>query len=211
MNETRDIIDVERLTGVAFSRKPDRSFSMASQESLADLLARCALHDRRAFEALYQQASPTLYGLLVRLVRDRELAADLLQEGFVRVWQRAGDYRPALGQPLTWMGTIVRHLAIDRLRRVDHRRRGELDDAGWEQLTDAGPGPEERLHTAHENAAIARCLETLDPEPRQAVLLAYYEGLTHDVIARRMERPLGTVKAWVRRSLQRLKTCLGES
>ncbi|TVR64746.1 MAG: sigma-70 family RNA polymerase sigma factor [Candidatus Competibacteraceae bacterium] len=184
---------------------------MAPQESLADLLARCALHDRRAFEALYQQASPTLYGLLVRLVRDRELAADLLQEGFVRVWQRAGDYRPALGQPLTWMGTIVRHLAIDRLRRVDHRQRGELDDAGWEQLAEAGPGPEEQLHTEHENVAIARCLETLDPEPRQAVLLAYYEGLTHDVIARRMERPLGTVKAWVRRSLQRLKTCLGES
>jgi RNA polymerase sigma-70 factor, ECF subfamily len=211
MNETWDIIDAERLTGVAFPLKPDRSFSMAPQESLADLMARCALHDRRAFEALYQQASPTLYGLLVRLVRDRELAADLLQEGFVRVWQRAGDYRPALGQPLTWMGTIVRHLAIDRLRRVDHRQRGELDDAGWEQLAEAGPGPEEQLHTDHENVAITRCLETLDPEPRQAVLLAYYEGLTHDVIARRMERPLGTVKAWVRRSLQRLKTCLGES
>jgi RNA polymerase sigma-70 factor, ECF subfamily len=191
-------------------KNPNQPFVMTTQESLADLLARCALSDRRAFETLYRQASPTLYGLLVRLVRDRELAADLLQEGFVRIWQRAGDYRPILGQPLTWMGTIVRHLAIDRLRRVDYRRRGELDDAGWEQLADAGPGPEDRLQTEHREATVARCLETLDPEPRQAVLLAYYEGLTQDVIAQRMNRPLGTVKAWVRRSLQRLKTCLGE-
>ena len=183
---------------------------MVSQESLANLLARCALHDRRAFEILYRQASPTLHGLLVRLVRDRELAADLLQEGFVRIWQRAGDYRPTLGQPLTWMGTIVRHLAIDRLRRAEHRQRGELDELAWEQLADTEPGPEAQLHAAHGDAAIARCLELLDPEPRRAVLLAYYEGLTHDAIARRMDRPLGTVKAWVRRSLQRLKTCLGE-
>lgn len=181
---------------------------MASSDSLIDLLARCALHDRRAFETLYQQASPTLYGLLLKLTRDRELAADLLQEGFVRIWQHADDYRPHLGQPLTWMGTIVRRLAIDRLRRSDHRRRGELDDDGWAQLADDGPGPEEQLHAARSDAAIARCLDTLDPEPRRAVLLAYFEGLTHDAIAQCLDRPLGTVKAWVRRSLLRLKTCL---
>lgn len=181
---------------------------MASRDSLTDLLARCALHDRHAFESLYQQASPTLYGLLIKLTRDRELAADLLQEGFVRVWQRAGDYRPDLGQPLTWMGTIVRRLAIDRLRRSDHRRQGELDDDGWAQLADAGPGPEERFHVEQGDTLIARCLEMLDPEPRRAVFLAYYEGLTHDAIAEGLGRPLGTVKAWVRRSLQRLKTCL---
>jgi RNA polymerase sigma factor (sigma-70 family) len=118
---------------------------MISHDSLADLLARCALHDRRAFEALYQQASPMLYGLLLKLTHDRELAADLLQEGFVRIWQRASDYRPTLGQPLTWMGTIVRRLAIDRSRRGDHRRRGELHEDGWAQLADDGPGPEKRL------------------------------------------------------------------
>jgi RNA polymerase sigma-70 factor (ECF subfamily) len=181
---------------------------MISHDSLADLLARCALRDQQAFEALYQQASPILYGLLLKLTHDRELAADLLQESFVRIWQRSGDYRTSLGQPLTWMGTIVRRLAIDRLRRSDHRRRGELDDEGWVQLADAGPGPEERLHTEQGDAAIARCLETLDPEPRRAVLLAYFEGLTHDMIAQNLDRPLGTVKAWVRRSLHRLKTCL---
>ncbi|KAB2936104.1 MAG: sigma-70 family RNA polymerase sigma factor [Candidatus Contendobacter sp.] len=184
---------------------------MASRDSLADLLARCALHDRRAFEMLYQQAAPTLYGLLLKLTRDRELAADLLQEGFARVWQRAGDYRPQLGQPLAWLGSIVRHLAIDRLRRGEQRQRTELDDSGWALVADDGPGPEDRLHAEHGDAALARCLEMLDPEPRRAVFLAYYEGLTHDLIARRLDRPLGTVKAWVRRSLQRLKTCLGET
>lgn len=181
---------------------------MAIHDSLADLLARCALHDRCAFESLYRHASPILYGLLLKLVRDRELAADLLQEGFVRIWQRAGDYRPALGQPLTWMGIIVRRLALDRLRHSDYRRREELDDDGWAQLADDGPGPEARLHAEQGDTMIARCLKTLEPEPRRAVFLAYYEGMTHDAIAERLSRPLGTVKAWVRRSLQRLKTCL---
>ena len=106
------------------------------------------------------------------------------------------------------MGAIVRHLAIDRLRRGDHRRRTELDEVGWAQLADDGPGPEERLHTQQGDTMIARCLEILDPEPRRAVFLAYYEGLTHEAIAARLDRPLGTVKAWVRRSLHRLKTCL---
>ncbi len=196
-----------RATG---SLQPVRAPVMTSRDSLADLLARCALSDRRAFEALYQQAAPVLHGLLLKLTRDRELAADILQEGFVRIWQRAADYRPPLGQPLTWMGTIVRRLAIDRLRRGDYRHRTELDDDGWALVAADGPGPEEQVHAEHGDAALARCLETLEPEPRRAVVLAYYEGLTHDLIAQRLERPLGTVKAWVRRSLQRLKTCLGE-
>ncbi|MBL8260694.1 MAG: sigma-70 family RNA polymerase sigma factor [Candidatus Competibacteraceae bacterium] len=184
---------------------------MANQDPLVDLLARCALRDRRAFETLYRQTSPTLYGLLLKLTRDREQAADLLQEGFVRVWQRAGDYRPRLGQPITWMGSIVRHLAIDRLRRGEHRRRGELDDEAWARLADTGLGPDERLEVERSDSALARCLEGLEPEPRRAVLLAYFEGLTHEALARALNRPLGTVKAWVRRSLQRLKTCLGEA
>lgn len=182
---------------------------MVSRDSLADLLARCALRDRRAFETLYRQTSPTLYGFLLKLVRDRELAADLLQEGFVRIWQRAGDYRAQSGQPLTWMSSIVRHLAIDRLRRGEHRRRAELGDDDWAAVADDGPSPEDRLHVEQHDAALARCLDILDAEPRRAVLLAYFEGLTHDAIAEHLDRPLGTVKAWVRRSLMRLKTCLG--
>lgn len=184
---------------------------MASRDLLADLLARCTLRDRRAFETLYQQTAPTLYGLLLKLTRDRELAADLLQEGFVRIWQRAGDYRPEFGQPITWMGSIVRHLSIDRLRRVEHRRRIELGDDDWALVADSEPTPEERLNAEQGDTALARCLETLDLEPRRAVLLAYFEGLTHEAIAQSLGRPLGTVKAWVRRSLQRLKTCLGEA
>ena len=184
---------------------------MSTPDSLADLLARCALHDHRAFEALYQQASPLLYGLLLKLTRDRELSADLLQEGFVRIWQRAGDYRPALGQPLTWMGSIVRHLTIDRLRRGEHRHRAELADKDWAQIAGSGLSPEEQWQLEQGDSALARCLAGLEAEPRQAVLLAYFEGLTHDAIARSLDRPLGTVKAWVRRSLQRLKICLGEA
>ncbi len=188
-----------------------RASLMASNDSQADLLARCALLDRRAFEELYQHASPTLYSALLRVTRNRELAADLLQEGFVKIWQHAGDYRPKHGQPLTWMGTIVRRLAIDRLRSSEYRRRVDISNEAWETLPDDTLPPEEQLHAEQGNTALTHCLNTLDPEPRCAVLLAYYEGLTHDAIARQLQRPLGTVKAWVRRSLQRLKTCLGES
>ena len=188
-----------------------RTRFMAIDNSLANLLARAALRDQKAFAALYQQASPILYGLLLKLTRERELAADLLQEGFVRIWQRASDYRPQLGQPMTWMGSIVRHLAIDRLRRGEHRHRAELDDNGWARMADPGLSPDEELNIQQGDSALASCLERLEPEPRRAVLLAYFEGLTHEAIAQSLNRPLGTVKAWVRRSLQRLKTCLGEA
>lgn len=193
------------------ARPTTRAPSMATHDPLADLLARCALRDRRAFETLYRQASPTLYGLLLRLTRDRELAADLLQEGFARIWQRAGDYRPQFGRPITWMGSIIRHLSIDRLRRGEHRRRVDLGEDDWATVADEGPGPEERLCAEQGDTALARCLEILDPEPRRAVLLAFFDGLTHDAIASSLDRPLGTVKAWVRRGLLRLKTCLGEA
>lgn len=191
-------------------KPPGSPVSMASEDLLPDLIARCALRDRAAFAQLYHKTAPTLYGLLLRLVRDRDLAADLLQEGFVRIWQRAGDYRPQLGQPFTWMGSIVRHLAIDHLRRGEQRHHTELDDVGWALVADAGPTPEQQLHTEQGDVTLLECLESLDPEPRQAIFLAYYDGLTHDLIAKRLDRPLGTIKAWVRRSLQRLKNCLGE-
>lgn len=192
-------------------RQSAQTHAMVFSDSLIDLLARCALRDRHAFETLYRQASPTLHGLLLRMTRDRELAADLLQEGFVRIWQRAGDYRPQLGQPITWMGSIIRHLAIDRLRGSEHRRRVDLGEGDWAAVADEKPSPEERLHAEQGDAALARCLETLDAEPRRAMLLAYFDGLTHDAIARCLDRPLGTVKAWIRRGLQRLRTCLEEA
>ncbi len=184
---------------------------MVTDNPLVPLLARCALRDRQAFESLYQQTAPSLYGLLLRLTRDRELAADLLQEGFTRIWQRAGDYRPHLGQPLTWMGSIARHLAIDRLRQGKQRRHSDLSEDDWAGIAASDPTPEEQLRVAQSDAALARCLDTLEPDPRHALLLAYFKGLTHEAIAETLNRPLGTVKAWVRRSLQRLKTCLGEA
>lgn len=223
LTATRTLLRLQSLTwplllSVADSpynaRPPDQaalSVPMASQDCLPDLIARSALRDREAFALLYRQAAPTLYGLLLKLVRDRDLAADLLQEGFVRIWQRAGDYRPQLGQPFTWMGSIIRHLAIDHLRRGHQHCYVHWDDTDWALVADAGSTPEQSLRTGQEDAALARCLETLEPEPRRAVLLAYYEGLTHDLIAKRLGRPLGTIKAWVRRSLQRLKNCLGET
>lgn len=127
-----------------------------------------------------------------------------MQESFVAIWQRAGDYDPAKGSAIGWLTTIVRHCAIDQLRRRASRPEGHA-------------APEEALlalasadgaDRGAELRALQHCLGELDEAPRQAVLLAYCYGLTRDEVAARLAVPVGTVKSWLRRSLERLKRCL---
>ncbi|MDX1607238.1 MAG: sigma-70 family RNA polymerase sigma factor [Candidatus Competibacterales bacterium] len=174
-----------------------------------DLLARCALGDRRSFEQLYKSTSAHLYGLVLRIVRQQETANEVLQEAYVKIWHRAGDFNPAKAGALTWMGTIARNQAIDTLRRGGQQPAtiaDPVDELHW--LTDDGPGPEDNAHLDRQGQALRQCLEQLEDDQRRAIMLAYFEGLTHEELAARMERPLGTVKSWVRRGLQRLKHCL---
>jgi RNA polymerase sigma-70 factor (ECF subfamily) len=177
---------------------------------LTNLLARCALGDRVAFERLYRLSSAQLFGLVLRIVRERELASEVLQEAYVKIWHRAGDYRPALAQPLTWMGTIARNQAIDR------RRRGGRDPAdptpveALHELADEAAGPAELVSQWQHHQVLRDCLAQLDERQRQVLLLAFFDGLTHEQLADRLATPLGTIKSWVRRGLLRLKNCLAE-
>jgi RNA polymerase sigma-70 factor (ECF subfamily) len=184
---------------------------MTSPEELARLLARCALNDRNAFERLYRDTSAQLFGLVLRIVREQDTASDILQEGFVKIWNRAGDFRPDKAKPMTWMGTIMRNQAIDWLRRSAHQPHlsGSADEL--DGLADDGAGPQEIANQRQESAALHDCLERLEGGQRQAMLLAYFDGLTHEELAARMNTPLGTVKSWLRRGLQRLKKCLDTS
>ncbi len=183
---------------------------MASPEELTRLLVRCALKDRQAFESLYRETSAQLFGLVLRIVRDRELANDVLQEAYVKIWHRAGDFRPQKAQPITWMGTVARNQAIDLIRRAASRPvTGEpVEDLHW--LADAGPGPVEMASQAQANQALHECLRVLEGPQRQAMILAYFEGMTHEELARHLDTPLGTVKSWLRRGLQRLRKCLDD-
>lgn len=183
----------------------------ARNERLAALLARVAMGDQRAFEALYHAAAPHLYAVAIRIVRNGALAEDMLQEAFVSVWHHAGTYDAAKSQPITWLTSIVRNRCLDRLRRreIDTQSlAGDADDApAWEPPSD-GPTAVELLLAAADARAVRGCIDELDPGPRQAIALAFFHGLSHGELAAQLREPLGTVKSWVRRGLATLRRCL---
>lgn len=178
-------------------------------DDLATLLYQTALGDQRAFDRLYRLTSPQMYGAALALLRRRDLAEDVLQEAYVKVWHAAGSYQPERGSPLTWLGTIVRRCAIDRLRR--RRQEGEsLPEEEWDAIADDAPGPLQAAIADADARRLGICLDQLDERQRESVALAFLHGLTHSELAERLAAPLGTVKAWVRRGLDKLRTCLGE-
>jgi RNA polymerase sigma-70 factor, ECF subfamily len=184
---------------------------MADDADLAGLIARTALHDRAAFERLYRATSATLLGLAAGIVQQRDRAEDVLQEAFIKVWHGAAGYDPGIARPMTWLINIVRHQAIDRLRSQRGAQGRWVDDEALAEMADAGAGPAERLETSLARAQIAGCMAGLTPQQRQAIALAYYRGLVHSEIAQALGAPLGTVKAWVRRGVDRLRDCLSAS
>jgi RNA polymerase sigma-70 factor, ECF subfamily len=172
---------------------------------LEQLIRRTSRGDTAAFAMLYTQTAPKLFGITLRIVGQREEAEEVLQESFVAVWQQAGDYDAARGSAGGWLTAIVRHSAIDHLRR--RAGRPERRRAPDESLLSvaAGGGSTDR---GVELSALQRCLGELDEQPRRAVLLAYLYGFTREEIAVDLAVPVGTVKSWIRRSVERLKRCL---
>ena len=192
---------------------PERPAAAADRSTrLADLLARVALADQRAFAELYRQTAAHLYAVAVRIVRDGAIAEEILQEAFVSVWHYAATYDAAKSQPLTWLTSIVRN------RCLDQRRRRELDtvtltsadddDAPAWDIASEGPTPVELLLSGAEARSVRDCVEALEAGPRQAIALAFFQGLSHAELAAHLREPLGTVKSWIRRGLERLRRCL---
>ena len=184
------------------------------QAHLARLLSRVALRDQAAFRELYQLTASKLLAVSMRMLRDQARAEDVLQEAFVGVWRTADRYAIEKSQPMTWLINIVRNRTIDVLRSPSGKEESltsdDDEDGGIEQdIEDESAGPLDSLVAKSQAAALQRCLERLEPGPRQSILLAFYEGLSHAELAEKMNQPLGTIKSWVRRSLDRLKDCLG--
>jgi RNA polymerase sigma-70 factor (ECF subfamily) len=178
----------------------------AEAADLATLMARVAVRDRDAFAALYRQTQSKLFGVIVRIISRRDLAGELLQEAYVRIWERAADFDSAKGSPLAWMATIARNRALDEARRATPVALEDMPDSFDPAAEDVDPlASRERSERL---AALMRCLQTLDAEKRQIVLLAYYRGSSREALAKRFNRPEPTIKTWLRRSLSDLRDCL---
>ena len=158
-------------------------------------------------QSLYTQTAPRLLGILVRMLGSRAIAEDALQDTFIRIWQQAGQFDAIKGRALSWMVAIARNRAIDLQR--SSRPTVLLDAAelsGDVQMQVPGPGEASEFNAT--TSALQRCLQLLSAVQRQCLLLAYQHGLTQDRIALSIGQPLGSVKSWVRRGLQSLKSCM---
>jgi RNA polymerase sigma-70 factor (ECF subfamily) len=170
-----------------------------------------ANRDAAAFRSLYDATSPKLFGFALRILGKRELAEEVMQESFVAIWHNAASYQSQLAAPMTWMTTIVRNKAYDQLRRSDDA--AELDSDQFKAeimnaLHDPAATPIEALTMSRDAKALAYCMTALEGLHRQVLGLAFFHDLSHSEVAQQMSLPIGTVKTWIRRSLERLKTCL---
>ncbi|MCS3469440.1 RNA polymerase sigma-70 factor (ECF subfamily) [Pseudomonas sp. JUb42] len=185
---------------------------MSSYESSFDYeatLHACARGERQALQRLYEQESPRLLGVVLRLVRDKGMAEDIVHDAFIKIWTRAASFDQTRGSARGWIFSLTRHLALNVLRDKtwevsgdDDLEQSEATLEGWQETTDsfdwrANPG------------RVQHCLEQLEPVRRNCVFHAYVDGYTHQEIAQKIGAPLGTVKAWIKRSLNALRECIG--
>jgi RNA polymerase sigma factor (sigma-70 family) len=186
-------------------------FPTGQDNELMALLDRVAARDEAALKALYDLTSGKLYGLAVRVVAHRDWAEDVLQEAYLTIWRVAADYRAALSPPMAWMGLIVRSRALDCLRRRTADRSTvtqELDDSLAETLEGDAANPMDTTQASQQAWALHQCLSRLENRQREVVSLAYLRDLSHSELADQLRLPLGTIKTWIRRGLDQLRTCM---
>jgi RNA polymerase sigma-70 factor (ECF subfamily) len=169
---------------------------------------------RISFARLYELTKSRMFGLVLRIIRERPLAEDVLQDAYVKIWSEASSFDARRGKAISWLAAICRNGALDCIRRVAARPKAQAarDPTDvvdpYDGLSSAAPGPADLLIQARSAQAVRRCLTGLAKGPRQSLTLAFYDGLSHSEIAARLGVPLGTVKGWLRRSLMTLRPAL---
>ncbi len=174
---------------------------------IAAALRRCAGGDRAALRSIYDSEAPAMIGVAMRILRRRELAEEAVQDAFVRIYQYAASFDPSRGEAKTWIYAILRHRALNILR--GEARTDYVEDFEKMDVASEDESPEAAVSRLSDEKSLKKCLETLEPVRRNAVVLAFVSGLTHGEVAGRLGVPLGTVKAWIRRSLVSLRECMG--
>ncbi|GLK70524.1 sigma-70 family RNA polymerase sigma factor [Ancylobacter dichloromethanicus] len=178
----------------------------AADDELAEALRGCARGERAGLHRLYERLAPKMTGVALRMLRRRDLADEVVHDTFLRIWEKAGSFDAARGKPSSWVFAILRNTALNVLRG---EKRTELVDSfeAIEPATEEADA-ETLVLALSESSALRRCLDRLEPQRRRAILLAYMRGLTHGELAGRLGVPLGTAKAWIRRSLLTLRECM---
>ena len=180
--------------------------SPAERDELNSLLQRTGERDERAFAELYRRSSARLVGICLRVMGDRDEAEEVLQEAFVTVWKRAASFDARLSSATTWLVTVARNKAIDRLRqRPEARVNYEVD---FDAFADEGPGPALGAESDEEYRRLRTCLNELEQQQRRSIREAFFGGATYNELADRAKVPLGTMKSWIRRGLLQLRACL---
>jgi len=178
------------------------------------VLQHCAQGDRRALVQLYEQESTRLLTVVMRILQNRPLSEDVVHDAFIKIWKNAGSYRQELGSARGWLYTLTRNLALNALKHSNRQVLAEpdflLDLCDKQVLASAeqSQGVADFTDDPVAQASLQTCLEYLEPQRKLCVLHAYVDGYTQDEIAKLLNKPLGTVKSWIKRSLSALKECL---
>ena len=177
------------------------------RSQLSAILVRVAAGERAALRELYDRTSAKLFGICVRICVDQQGAEDVLQEVYIAVWNRAAGYDPERSSPITWLATIARNRAID-WRRSRQKIDAALPIDAASAVADAAIDAPDRIDDARLAARLGACLDTLDARAERAIRAAYYGGFSYAELAVRDAVPLGTMKSWIRRGLDRLRKCM---
>lgn len=184
---------------------------MSTHDDPNELLARVSLHDRQAFSQLYQLTSAKLFAISLRITQQEKLSEEALQDAFMTVWNRAAQFDPEKAQAITWMGTIIRNRSIDLLRRNSKHAYHEVLDDEALSVPDNEPTPEDLAVSHDQVQAIHLCLAELNDKQQMAIKLAYLDGYTREEIAAQQQVPVGSVKTWIHRGVDKIKACLNRA
>lgn len=184
---------------------------MQDDKTLCELIHRCGEGHRPAFQELYQQTSAKLFNAAFMILKETMDAEEALQESFTKIWYQASTYHRELGHPFAWMSTIVRNSCFDILRR-QKRHNSNLDKVALEfnLQTNVFDQMDAESHHSIELEELHKCLNQLPDEQRDSLLMSYYLGLSHSEIVHKIDRPIGTVKSWIKRALLMVRECMNK-
>ncbi|TQV82798.1 RNA polymerase sigma factor [Aliikangiella coralliicola] len=183
---------------------------MHDQDALIDLLARCALKDQQALKQLYERLSPYLNRVAFNIVRSDDLSNEVLQEAFVQIWNNAGDYRPDKSKPITWLTSITRYRALDRLAKEKRHSENRSENIELDSVHAENSSPEDKAVHGQQQGDLLACMKTLNERARTCITMAYIQGYSRDDLANKFNTNVNTIKSWLHRGSKRLKECLDQ-